>query len=88
MKGNCSHKVYEETPDVQKQAFVREEISVRKEVEQVTVEVEDKIRRELDLDIKMLNRRNQDVVTTADPFSKCWKNKFQCRFFCRITKWR
>jgi len=34
------------TPDVQKQAFVREEISVRKEVEQVTVDVEDKIRRE------------------------------------------
>jgi len=38
-----------------KQAFVREEISVRKEVEQVTVDVEDKIRREeLDLISKML----------------------------------
>jgi len=49
-------KVYEETPDVQKQAFVREEISVRKEVEQVTVDVEDKIRREeLDLDIQDAN---------------------------------
>jgi len=70
MKGNCSHKVYEETPDVQKQAFVREEVSVRKEVEQVSVEVEDKIRREeLDLDIKMLTESTkQDVVTTADPF--------------------
>ena len=46
-------KVYEETPDVHKQAFVREEVSVRKEVEQVSVEVEDKIRREeLDLDIQ------------------------------------
>jgi len=35
---------------------VREEISVRKEVEQVTVDVEDKIRREeLDLDIQDAN---------------------------------
>lgn len=49
-------KVYEELPDVQKLAFVREEISVRKEVEQNTVEVEDKIRREeLDLDIQDAN---------------------------------
>jgi len=48
-------KVYEELPDIQKLAFVREEISIRKEVEQNTVEVEDKIRHEeLDLDIKML----------------------------------
>lgn len=46
-------KVYEETPDVHKQAFVREEVSIRKEVEQVSVEVEDKIRREeLDLDFQ------------------------------------
>ena len=49
-------KVYEETPDVHKQAFVREEISIRKEVEQVSVEVEDKIRREeLDLDFQDTN---------------------------------
>ena len=49
-------KVYEELPDVQKVAFVREEISVRKEVERSTVEVEDKIRREeLDLDIQDTN---------------------------------
>ena len=49
-------KVYEETPDVQKQAFVREEISIRKEVDQVTVDFEDKIRREeLDLDIQDAN---------------------------------
>lgn len=38
--------VYEETPDVQKQAFLREQVSVRKEVEHDTVEVEDTIRRE------------------------------------------
>jgi len=55
-EGKLLDKVYEETPDVQKQAFVREEISVRKEVEQVTVDVEDKIRREeLDLDIQDAN---------------------------------
>ncbi len=39
-------EVYEETPDVQKLAFVREEVNVRKEVAHNTVEVEDKIRRE------------------------------------------
>jgi len=39
-----------------KLAFVREEISIRKEVEQNTVEVEDKIRHEeLDLDIQDAN---------------------------------
>jgi uncharacterized protein (TIGR02271 family) len=38
--------VYEETADVHKQAFVREEVSVRKEVEHDTVELEDTIRRE------------------------------------------
>lgn len=49
-------EVYEETPDVHKQAFVREEVSVRKEVEHDTVEVEDKIRREeLDLEIQGSN---------------------------------
>ncbi len=37
-------EVYEETPDVQKLAFVREEVSIRKEVAHNTVEVEDKIR--------------------------------------------
>jgi uncharacterized protein (TIGR02271 family) len=53
-------KVYEETPDVQKQAFVREEVSVRKEVEQVSVELEDKIRREeLDLDFQDANAIDQ-----------------------------
>lgn len=46
-------EVYEETADVQKQAFVREEVSVRKQVEHNTIEVEDEIRwEELDLDIQ------------------------------------
>lgn len=44
-------EVYEETPDVHKEAFVREQVNVRKEVDRETVDVEDEIRREeLDLD--------------------------------------
>ena len=44
-------EVYEETADVAKQAFVREEVSVRKEVEQDTVQARETIRREeLDID--------------------------------------
>ncbi len=43
--------LYEETADVQKQAFVREEVSVRKEVERDTVQASETIRREeLDVD--------------------------------------
>lgn len=46
-------EIYEQTADIQKQLFVREQISVRKEVEHDTVEVEDNIRREeLDLDVQ------------------------------------
>ena len=45
---------------MQKLAFLREEISVRKEVEEVSVEVEDKIRREeLDVDIQDTNVINE-----------------------------
>lgn len=44
-------EVYEETPDVRKEAFVREEVNVRKEVDRDTVNAEDEIRREeLDID--------------------------------------
>ncbi len=39
-------EVYEESADIEKQAFVREEISVRKEVERDTVEAKETIRRE------------------------------------------
>jgi len=53
MKGKLLDKSLWRAPDIQKLAFVREEISIRKEVEQNTVEVEDKIRHEeLDLDIQ------------------------------------
>ena len=43
--------VYEETADVSKQAFVREEVSVRKEVEKDTVTTRETIRRE-ELDVE------------------------------------
>ena len=44
-------EVYEETPDVRKEAFVREEVRVRKEVDQENVQVEEQLRREeLDVD--------------------------------------
>ncbi|MEH2241324.1 DUF2382 domain-containing protein [Nostoc sp.] len=44
-------EVYEETPEIHKEAFVREEVRVKKVVERETVEVQDSIRREeLDVD--------------------------------------
>lgn len=43
-------EVYQETANIQKQAFVREEVSLRKEIDRDTVETEDTVRRE-ELDI-------------------------------------
>ncbi|MGL5921765.1 DUF2382 domain-containing protein, partial [Chroococcidiopsis sp.] len=44
-------EVYEEVPDIHKEAFVREEIRVKKVVEQETVQVQETVRREeLDVD--------------------------------------
>lgn len=44
-------ELYEETPDIHKEAFVREEVRVRKVVDRDTVEAEETIRREeLDVD--------------------------------------
>lgn len=44
-------EVYEETPDIHKEAFVREEVRVRKEVDREVVNAEEQIRREeLDVD--------------------------------------
>ncbi|MDX2240906.1 MAG: DUF2382 domain-containing protein [Leptolyngbyaceae cyanobacterium bins.302] len=44
-------EVYEETPDIRKEAFVREEVRVRKEVERQNVEAEETLRKErLDID--------------------------------------
>ena len=39
-------EVYEESADIEKQAFVREEVSIRKEVESDTVEARETVRRE------------------------------------------
>ena len=48
-------EVYEETPDIRKEAFVREEVRVTKVVEQDTVTAEEQIRREeLDIDTQGL----------------------------------
>ncbi|MEA5575212.1 DUF2382 domain-containing protein [Anabaena sp. UHCC 0451] len=47
-------EIYEETPEVRKEAFVREEVKVTKVVEQDTVETQDTVRRE-ELDIKSPN---------------------------------
>lgn len=44
-------EVYEETPDIHKEAYVREEVNVRKEVDRDVVDAEEKLRRE-ELDIK------------------------------------
>lgn len=57
-------EVYEETPDIHKEAFVREEVRVRKVVEQDTVEAQETIRRE-ELDI---NTQGTPVVNDPDQF--------------------
>ncbi|WP_009631259.1 DUF2382 domain-containing protein [Synechocystis sp. PCC 7509] len=50
-EGEVAHvEIYEETADIHKEAFVREEIKVRKEVESETVEAKETLRRE-ELDI-------------------------------------
>jgi uncharacterized protein (TIGR02271 family) len=52
-EGEVVHmNVYEETANVSKQAFVREEVSIRKEIERDMVEVTEKLRREeLEVDV-------------------------------------
>lgn len=51
-------EVYAETPDIRKEAFVREEVSIHKEVDHETVEAQEQIRRE-QLDI---NKESSAVV--------------------------
>lgn len=48
-------ELYEETPDIRKEAFVREEVNVRKEVERTTVNAEETVRRE-ELDVNTEGR--------------------------------
>jgi uncharacterized protein (TIGR02271 family) len=52
-------EIYEETPDIHKEAFVREEVQVKKEVKQETVEVQDTVRRE-ELDVDAQGRTVED----------------------------
>ena len=51
--GEVAHvDIYEESADINKEAFVREEVRVRKEVERETVEAQETLRREkLDVDV-------------------------------------
>ncbi|MBD2725854.1 DUF2382 domain-containing protein [Nostoc sp. FACHB-892] len=58
-------EVYEETPEIRKEAFVREEVRVKKVVEQDTVEAQETIRREeLDVDTEG-NLQVQEHGTTT-----------------------
>jgi len=60
-------EVYEETPEIHKEAFVREEVRIRKVVEQSTVEAEEIIRREeLDIDTQGQPDVNQMNTITHD----------------------
>lgn len=52
-------KVYEETADIHKQAFVREEVKIKKEIERDTVQAKETLRRE-ELDIDTQGRLNID----------------------------
>ncbi len=54
-------EVYEETPDIHKEAFVREEVKVKKVVEQDTVEAQETLRRE-ELDV---NTQGRPVVDSG-----------------------
>lgn len=56
-EGEVAHlEIYEETADIQKQAFVREEVNVRKEVQHETVNASEQLRREeLDVDAEGLS---------------------------------
>ena len=54
-EGEVAHmEIYEEQPDIRKEAFVREEVRVRKEVDQDIVNTEETVRRE-ELDINTGN---------------------------------
>jgi uncharacterized protein (TIGR02271 family) len=57
-------EVYEETPDIRKEAFVREEVSVRKEVDQKMVTAEETLRRE-ELDVDTEGRPVVDTGTDS-----------------------
>ncbi|MGV0026484.1 DUF2382 domain-containing protein [Phormidesmis priestleyi] len=63
-------EVYEETPDIRKEAFVREEVKVRKEVDQQTVQAEEQLRREeLDIDTEGRPVVDRGVDSRSEPRS-------------------
>lgn len=57
-------EVYEETPEIRKETFVREEVRVRKVVDSDTVEAEETIRRE-ELDIDTSGNLNVNETASA-----------------------
>jgi uncharacterized protein (TIGR02271 family) len=59
-------EVYEETPDIRKEAFVREEVTIRKDVDHETVEAQEQLRRE-ELDINKEGRTIVDNGTESRP---------------------
>jgi uncharacterized protein (TIGR02271 family) len=59
-------EVYEETADVHKEAFVREQVNIRKEVERDTVTAEDRVRRE-ELDVNTQGRPIVDKHPGSSP---------------------
>jgi uncharacterized protein (TIGR02271 family) len=62
-QGEVAHvEIYEETPDIRKETVVREEVRIRKEVEQDTVTAEETLRRE-ELDV---NTEGTSVVDTSN----------------------
>lgn len=58
-------ELYEETPEIHKEAFVREEIKIKKVVERDTVEAEETIRRE-ELDINTEGNPNVNQTISQD----------------------
>ncbi len=60
-------EIYEETPNIQKEAFVREEVRIRKEVDRDTVNAEEQLRREeLDVNSNDLPIRDQNISSDRD----------------------
>lgn len=62
-------EVYEETADIHKEAFVREEVSIRKEVDRETVQGQEQLRRE-ELDIEKEGRTIVEQGTESHPDAK------------------
>ncbi|MBF2063817.1 MAG: DUF2382 domain-containing protein [Calothrix sp. C42_A2020_038] len=61
-------EVYEETPEIRKQAYVREEVRIKKIVEQETLETQETIRREeLDIDTQGNLNISDKNINATDP---------------------